>query len=165
MNKLPSQLFVDLIVEPNLPLQTHQARLASVSKRFAAMLAPLKTKRREEARDAFRSFSFPSAAQLIVTHDEIYVYPPDRFEGLNNGIYMELTLQTDFIQLRIIESLAGEFAPNRDADLRIVVVGGGRITVSGTWNLYVVQEQLLILAPDLQAFVDGALRGDAPFVY
>ena len=145
MNHLSSEIFIDLIVEPNLPLQTHQARLASVSTRFAAMLAPLKAKRREVTKDAYESLGPPP------------VTPSYTFGG-QHGISVVLELPDFMIQMKV-----GRSAPFRDGTLHISVVAGGMITVAGIWKGRPVHEQLVVQS--LRDFIAAALREDALLVF
>jgi len=146
MNHLSSEIFIDLIVEPNLPLQTHQARLASVSTRFAAMLAPLKAKRREVTKDAYESLGPPPVTAS---------YP---FGEPRLSISVVLELQDFMIQMKV-----GRSAPFRDGTLHISVVAGGMITVAGIWKGSPVHEQLVMQS--LRDFIAAALRGDALLVF
>ena len=159
LTNLSSEILMDHVITPFVVLPSQQARLAAVSKRFAIMLAPLKDSRREATKNAFKLLRWPSGSVYITAAAEMDVYP-------GNGIRMYLKLQPDFIRVRIEENESGKYAPNRDADLRVVVVPSG-VVIGGTWNFWLVREQVVM--QDLQAFVDGAKLGygddEAPFVY
>ena len=159
LTNLSSEILMDHVIAPFVVLPSQQARLAAVSKRFAIMLAPLKDSRREATKNAFKLLRWPSGLVYVTAAAEMDVYP-------GNGVRMYLKLQPDFIRVRIEENEGGKYAPNRDADLRVVVVPSG-VVIGGTWNFWLVREQVVM--QNLQAFVDGAKLGygddEAPFVY